>query len=106
MGLLRARGLDVAELSNLSWVTVRTPTMIASLPSMEDLGPGETEVLALALESTDALVLWMTGLPAFFQKCKGFSSAFFMALYTRFIGEVERKAPKQYCREVAHLQKR
>lgn len=43
---------------------------------------------------------------AFFQKCKGFSSAFFMALYTRFIGEVERKAPKQYCREVAHLQKR
>jgi len=43
---------------------------------------------------------------AFFQKCKGFSSSFFMGLYTRFIAEVERKAPKQYCQEVAHLQKR
>lgn len=43
---------------------------------------------------------------AFFQKCKGFSSEFFMGLYTRFIGEIEAKAPRQYCREVAHLQKR
>lgn len=43
---------------------------------------------------------------AFFQKCKAFSSAFFMGLYTRFIAEVERAAPKQYCREVADLQKR
>ncbi len=43
---------------------------------------------------------------AFFQKCKGFSSGFFMGLYARFIGEVERNAPRQYCREVAHLQKK
>src|SRR3989442_6334723 len=43
---------------------------------------------------------------AFFQKCKAFSSAFFMGLYTRFIEQVEQHAPKQYCREVAHLQKR
>jgi hypothetical protein len=43
---------------------------------------------------------------AFFQKCKGFSSGFFMGLYTRFIEKVECNAPKQYCREVAHLQKR
>jgi hypothetical protein len=43
---------------------------------------------------------------AFFQKCKAFSSAFFMALYARFIGEVEPNAPRQYCREVAHLQKK
>jgi len=43
---------------------------------------------------------------AFFQKCKGFSSAFFMGLYTRFIAEVEGAAPKQYCQEVAALQKK
>jgi len=43
---------------------------------------------------------------AFFQKCKGFSIGFFMGLYTRFIERVERNAPKQYCREVAYLQKR
>jgi IS4 transposase len=43
---------------------------------------------------------------AFFEKCKGFSSVFFMALYARFIAELVRKAPKQYCREVAHLQKK
>ena len=43
---------------------------------------------------------------AFFQKCKGFSSAFFMGLYTRFIAEVERDAPKQYCGQVAYLRDR
>jgi len=42
---------------------------------------------------------------AFFQKCKDFSSGFFMGLYTRFIRQIEPNAPKQYCREVAHLQK-
>lgn len=43
---------------------------------------------------------------AFFQKCKRLSSGFFMALYARFIAEVEAAAPKQYCRDLAYLQKR
>ena len=43
---------------------------------------------------------------AFFQKCKAMSSGFFMALYQRFIGSVEQKAPKRYCQELAHLGKK
>ena len=43
---------------------------------------------------------------AFFQKCKSFSVEFFMALYARFIGELLPKAPKRYCQELAHLQKK
>ena len=40
---------------------------------------------------------------AFFQKCKKFSAAFFMALYARFVASVETKAPKRYCQELAYL---
>jgi len=40
---------------------------------------------------------------AFFQKCKAMGSGFFMALYQRFIGSVEAKAPKRYCQELAYL---
>jgi hypothetical protein len=43
---------------------------------------------------------------AFFQRCKGFSSAFFMALYARFIGNVEAKAPRRYCQELQYLLKK
>jgi len=41
----------------LEWITVRPPASTAVLPLGMDLGPGETEVLALALESADAIVI-------------------------------------------------
>jgi hypothetical protein len=40
---------------------------------------------------------------SFFQKCKDFSSGFFMALYFRFVDLAAKKAPKRYCQEMAHL---
>lgn len=43
---------------------------------------------------------------AFFQKCKGFSYGFFMALYNHFIDKVLPKAPKRYGQKVEHLQKK
>ena len=43
---------------------------------------------------------------SFFQKCKNLSSDFFMVLYCRFVDQISPKAPKRYCHEVAHLQKR
>ena len=43
---------------------------------------------------------------AFFQKCKNFDSAFFMAVYHRFVSEVTSKAPVEYCGELAHLRKK
>lgn len=43
---------------------------------------------------------------SFFEKCKNLSSLFFMTLYHRFLKGVLAKAPKRYCQEVHHLEKR
>jgi hypothetical protein len=43
---------------------------------------------------------------AFFDRCKTLSSGFFMGLHARFSDLISAKAPKQYCRELAHLQKK
>lgn len=43
---------------------------------------------------------------SFFQKCKHFSSAFFMALYHQFIESVLPEAPPIYCQELAHLREK
>jgi hypothetical protein len=40
---------------------------------------------------------------SFFEKCKGFSSEFFMALYHHLLDEVLPKAPTNYASDVAHL---
>lgn len=53
----RAQGINLPDPTVLEWVTVRTPASAAVLPLITDIGPGETEVLALALESTDAIVI-------------------------------------------------
>lgn len=58
----RQLGIDVPDPGNLPWVTLREPSSQAVLPLMIDLGPGETAVLALALESRDALVILDDGL--------------------------------------------
>jgi predicted nucleic acid-binding protein len=53
----RIRGVDVPDAGSLAWVSVRTPKGVSALRLVSDLGPGETEVLMLALESTDPLVI-------------------------------------------------
>lgn len=53
----RARGVDLPDLRQLDWVLVRTPQNRLSVPLVTDLGPGETEVLMLALESPQATVV-------------------------------------------------
>ena len=53
----RAQGVDLPDLAALEWVTIRQPTSVAALPLVTDLGPGETEVLALALESREVIVV-------------------------------------------------
>ncbi len=50
-------GVDVPDPEALPWITLREPRSHAVLPLMTDLGPGETAVLALALESADAVVI-------------------------------------------------
>jgi predicted nucleic acid-binding protein len=53
----RAQGLDLPDVSALGWIEVRGPASAPVLPLVTDLGPGETEVLALAIESGDAIVV-------------------------------------------------
>lgn len=48
--------------NTLPWITLREPLSQVVLPLMIDLGLGETAVLALALESRDALVILDDGL--------------------------------------------
>ncbi len=53
----RAVGLSLPDPTTLDWATVREPTSSAALPLITDLGPGEAEVLILALESRDPIVV-------------------------------------------------
>jgi len=51
----RKLGLNLPDLQSLDWVTVRRPSSSVVLPLVTDLGPGEREVLALALETPDSI---------------------------------------------------
>jgi predicted nucleic acid-binding protein len=53
----RMHGVDVPDAASLTWVSVRTPKGVSALRLVSDLGAGETEVLMLALESTDPLLI-------------------------------------------------
>ncbi len=44
-------GVELPDLSSEKWVVVRGPASKAALPLVTDLGAGESEVLALALEA-------------------------------------------------------
>jgi uncharacterized protein len=51
----RKLGLNLPDLQSLDWITVRRPSSSAALPMVMDLGAGEREVLALALETADSI---------------------------------------------------
>src|SRR5262245_10261753 len=53
----RGLGLQLPELSQLEWLTIRRPASAPALPLVHDLGPGETEALMLALESPGTIVV-------------------------------------------------
>jgi len=53
----RASGVSLPDLNAFGWITVRRPDSESALPLVTDLGVGETEVLMLALESREALVV-------------------------------------------------
>jgi predicted nucleic acid-binding protein len=53
----RALGVSLPDLTALNWVTVHRPTSELALPLVTDMGPGETQVLMLALESREAIAV-------------------------------------------------
>ncbi|MBI1993329.1 MAG: DUF3368 domain-containing protein [Deltaproteobacteria bacterium] len=58
----RRLGLNLPDLESLNWVVVRRPSSSVALPLVTDLGPGEREVLALALETPDSVCVLDDGL--------------------------------------------
>ena len=58
----RRAGHELPDLTRLDWVSLRRPQSTPVLPLAADLGPGESAVLALALESSDACVILDDGL--------------------------------------------
>ena len=52
----RAAGVNLPDLTPLNWVDIRSPAGVSALPLVTDLGPGETEVLMLALELKEYLL--------------------------------------------------
>ena len=49
-------GKDLPKIEELDWIIVRTPISEPALPLIVNLGPGETEVLMLALEMKEGVV--------------------------------------------------
>jgi len=44
------QNIDLPKVSSLSWISIRSPMSMSALPLVNDLGKGESQVLALALE--------------------------------------------------------
>lgn len=53
----RSIGVNLPDVEALDWVTVRRPISEIALPLVAHLGPGETEVLMLALEMREAVAV-------------------------------------------------
>lgn len=53
----RAHGLSLPDVPSISWMTVKRPQGQALLPLVPDLGPGEREAIALAIETNDSLLI-------------------------------------------------
>ncbi len=58
----KEQGINLPNPAALEWVMIQRPASAPALPLITDLGPGETEVLMLALELPDALVILDDGL--------------------------------------------
>ena len=53
----RKAGVDLPDPTQLDCVRIHRPVSAAALPLVRDLGPGETEVLMLGLESRDSILV-------------------------------------------------
>lgn len=58
----RSCGIDLPDVKALAWLTVRSPTAAQLTPFKQELGPGETEVLMLAIEMRGVVAVLDDGL--------------------------------------------
>jgi len=87
----RALGVDLPDLGTLDWVTVRRPISESAVPLVVDLGPGETEVLMLALESPGAIVVLDDGLARYVAETRAYG------VYSCGPLEVISRGPQRFC---------
>lgn len=52
-----AKGLDLPKLEDLPWITIKAPISTKAVSLITDLGPGESQVLMLALEMPGGIAL-------------------------------------------------
>lgn len=57
-----AKGLDLPKIKNLNWIQIRAPISVKAASLITDLGPGESQVLMLALETPGSIALLDDGL--------------------------------------------
>ena len=65
----RVLGVSLPNPDDLNWVVVRRPVSALALPLVTDMGPGETEVLMLALEAREAIVVLDQGCSILSDSC-------------------------------------
>lgn len=53
----RRAGVNLPAVQALDWIEIRSPSGRSALPLIRDLGAGEAEVLLLALETEDSVVV-------------------------------------------------
>ena len=53
----RRLGIELPDLADKDWLTVQAPVSSPALPLINDLGPGETAVLMLALELQETIAV-------------------------------------------------
>ena len=91
----RVRGVSLPVLESIPWIRLQEVTNAALLPLVPDLGTGEREVLALALERSNPLVILDDALARrFAQRLEiALTGTLGLLLKARQIGRVERIEP-------------
>lgn len=52
-----AKGLDLPQIEKIKWIKIRAPISVAATSLITDLGPGESQVLMLALEIPGSIAI-------------------------------------------------
>jgi predicted nucleic acid-binding protein len=54
----RESGVNLPDPADVDWLVIRRPASASATPLVTDLGPGEAEVLMLAIEAIDPIVIF------------------------------------------------
>ena len=81
-----AKGLELPQLENLKWVRIQAPIGAKAASLITDLGPGESQVLMLALEMPGSIALLDDSLARRVATAKGIPIKGTMGLLVVYLG--------------------